>query len=71
MCQKHISKNVFAICKFDPCHYFSSPGLNQDAILKTRNVELEWITDIDIYHFIEKKYERWSKLYNTDLTFNI
>ena len=25
----------------DPCHYFSSPGLSWDAILKMRGIELE------------------------------
>ena len=27
--------------RFDPCHYFSSPGLSWDAILKMAGVELE------------------------------
>ena len=26
---------------FDPCHYFSSPGLSQDAILKMTGVKVE------------------------------
>ena len=37
----------------DPCHYFSSPGLNWDALLKMTGVKLEKIFDIDIYLFTE------------------
>jgi len=37
----------------DPVHYFSLPGLAWDAALKMSNVQLELITDIDIYLFIE------------------
>ena len=33
----------------DPCHYFSSPGLSWDAMLKMTNRELEEISDIDKY----------------------
>ena len=38
----------------DACHYFSSPGLSWDAMLKMTGVELEKISDIDNYVFIEK-----------------
>ena len=38
----------------DPCHYYSSPGLSWDAILKMTGVKLEKIVDIDMYLFIEK-----------------
>ena len=31
----------------DPCHYFSSPGLSWDAMLKMTDVKLEKISDID------------------------
>ena len=40
--------------RLDPCHYFSSPGLSWDAMLKTAGVKLEKIFDIDMYWFIEK-----------------
>ena len=39
---------------FDPCHYFSSPGLSWDAILKMTGLKLEKISDIDKYLFIKK-----------------
>ena len=38
----------------DPCHYFSSPGLSWDAMLKMTGVKLEKISDIYKYLFIEK-----------------
>ena len=38
----------------DHCHYFSSPGLSWDAMLKMTGVKLEKISDIDKYLFIEK-----------------
>ena len=40
--------------KLDPCHYFSSPGLSWDTMLKMTGVKLEKIFDIDMYLFIEK-----------------
>ena len=42
----------------DHCHYFSSPGLSWDAMLKMTNTELEKISDIDKYLFIEKGLRR-------------
>ena len=38
----------------DPCHYFSSPGLSWNAMLKMTGVKLEEISDTDKYLFIEK-----------------
>ena len=38
----------------DPCHYFSSPGLSWDAMLKMTDIELEKISGIDKHLFIEK-----------------
>ena len=57
-----LSADVFekfiAIClKFyglDPCHYYSSPGLSWDAMLKMTGVKLEKISYIDKHLFIEK-----------------
>ena len=40
--------------ELDPCHYFSSPGLGWDAMLKMTGIELELISDIDMHLFIEK-----------------
>ena len=38
----------------DPCHYFSSPVLSWDAMLKMTGIKLEKISDIDKYLFTEK-----------------
>ena len=38
----------------DPCHYFSSPGLAWDAMLKSSGVRLRLIDDVDMHLFIEK-----------------
>ena len=38
----------------DPCHYFSSPGLSWDAMLKITRIELDVISDIDMHLFKEK-----------------
>ena len=39
----------------DPCHYLSSPGLSWDAMLKMTRIELDLISDIDMYLFITKR----------------
>ena len=41
--------------KLDPCHYFSSPGLSWDAMLKMTGVKLKKIIDLDMYLHIEKE----------------
>ena len=38
----------------DPCHYFSSPRLSWDAMLKMTRIKLDLISEIDMYLFIEK-----------------
>ena len=40
--------------RLDPFHYFSSPGLSWNAMLKMTDIKLEKISDIDKYLFIEK-----------------
>ena len=40
--------------RLDPCHYFSSPGLSWDAMLKMADIKLEKMSDINKYLFIEK-----------------
>ena len=37
-----------------PCHYFSSPGLSKDAMLKMTKIELDLVSDIDMHLFLEK-----------------
>ena len=38
----------------DPCHYFRSPGLLCDAMLKMTGIQLEKINNIDVHLFLEK-----------------
>ena len=54
----HVFEKFIATCikyyGLDPCHYFSSPELSWDAMLKMTGVKLEKMSDIDKYLFIEK-----------------
>ena len=40
--------------RLDHCHYFSSPGLSWDAMLKMTGIDLYLISDIDMHLFVEK-----------------
>ena len=40
--------------KLDPLHYYTAPGLSWDALLKYTKIDLELLTDMDMYLFIEK-----------------
>ena len=42
----------------DPAHYYSSPGLSWDALLKKTGLELELLTDLDMHLFIERGIRR-------------
>ena len=46
--------NMFLKCYgISPCHYFSSPGLSRDAMLKMTGIELELSSDIEMHLYIE------------------
>ena len=47
-------KTCLQYYELDPCHYFTSPGLSWDAMLKMTEIKLELMTDIDKFLFIEK-----------------
>ena len=47
-------KTCLQYYKLDPCHYFTSPGLSWDAMLKMTDIKLELMTDVDMFQFIEK-----------------
>ena len=51
---ENFRKTCLEYYKLDPCHYFTSPGLAWDAMLKMTKIKLELITDVDMYLFIEK-----------------
>lgn len=52
-----IFENFRELClnyyNLDPCHYMSLPAFSWDAMLKMTGVELEYMTDIDQYTFVE------------------
>ena len=41
--------------ELDLCHYFNSPGLSWDAMLKMTEMEQKLISDSDMYLFTEKR----------------
>ena len=47
-------KTCLRYYKLDPCHYFISPGLSWDLMLKKTGVELELMSNIDQFQFIER-----------------
>ena len=51
---ENFRKTCLQYYKLDPCHYFTSPGLSWDAMLKMTDIKLELIVDIDMFQFIEK-----------------
>ena len=51
---ENFRKTCMQYYKLDPCHYFTSPGLSWDAMLKMTDIKLELMVNIDMYQFIEK-----------------
>ena len=40
--------------ELDPAHYYTTPGLTWDAMLKKTNVKLDFLSDIDMLMFVER-----------------
>ena len=51
---ENFRKTCIQYYKLDPCHYFTSPGLSWDAMLKMTDIKLELMVDIDMFQFIER-----------------
>ena len=51
---ENFRKTAMATYGLDPAHYLTLPGYSWDCLLKLTNVELELLTDPDMYLFIEK-----------------
>ena len=51
---ENFRKTCLQYYKLDPCHYFTSPGLSWDAMLKVTNIKLELLVDVEMFQFIEK-----------------
>ena len=53
-----VFKNFREVClttyKLDPAHYYTSPGLSWDAMLKHTKVKLDLHTDIDMILMVEQ-----------------
>ena len=52
---KSFRKTCLQYYKLDPCHYFTSPGLSWDAMLKMTDIILELMIDVDMFLFIKKR----------------
>ena len=56
-----VSEELIGVCLeyygLDPCHYFISPGLSSNTIFKMIEIELELISVIHMYFFVEKGME--------------
>ena len=64
---ENFRKTCLEYYELDPCHYFTSPGLSWDAMLKMTDIKLELMTDIDMFQFIEKGLRGWNQLYSQSL----
>ena len=51
---ENFRKTCMQFYTLDPCHYFTSPGLAWDSMLKRTGIELELTSDVDMFQFIEK-----------------
>ena len=51
---ENFRETCFQYYKLDPTHYYSAPGLSWNACLKMTGIELELISDVDMYLMIEK-----------------
>ena len=53
-----VFENFRTTCKqyygLNPCNYFTSPGLSWDAMLKMTGIELELVSNVDMFQFIQK-----------------
>ena len=49
-----VFEKFYKFYKLDQSHYFSSPGLSWDGILKMARIKLELVSDINKHLFIEK-----------------
>ena len=55
-------------CRLDSCHYFSSPGLSWDAMLKMTKLELGLIWNMNERRYFLHIAERYSKANNKYMT---
>ena len=66
MCLKILEITIIAfrkIYRLCPSHCLSAPALTWDAMLNITKVELELISDADMYFVLWKMFESWSFLH--------
>ena len=51
---ENFRKTCLENIELDPVHYFTTPSLSWDVVLKMTGIKLELINDIDQYQFIKK-----------------
>ena len=51
---ENFRQTALSTYKLDPAHYYTLPGYSWDCLLKCTNIELEQITEPDMYLFVEK-----------------
>lgn len=51
---ENFRQNCIKLYELDPAHYFTLPGYSWDCMLKTTNVRIELLTDIDKVLFVER-----------------
>ena len=51
---ENFRKTCVQYYKLDSCHYFTSPGLAWESMLKMTGIKLELMDDVDMYQFVEK-----------------
>ena len=51
---ENFRKFAMDVYKLEPCHFYTLPGFAWDCLLHHSNINLELITDIDKYLFVEK-----------------
>ena len=51
---ENFRKTAMVTYGLDPAHYYTLPGYSWDALLKCTNIELDQITEANMYLFIEK-----------------
>ena len=51
---ENFRETCYQYYKLDPAHYYSAPGLAWNGCLKMTGIELELISDVDMYLMIEK-----------------
>ena len=55
---ENFSKTCLQYYKMDPAHYFTSPGLSWDTMLKMIGIKLELMSDIDKI-FVHREGYAW------------